>query len=124
MTNVTDGVSHNPKTDEALPVLAVVRDLLFLSRITAAAKRTGVPVRVLRDPASLGGDTVGRSVIADLDLPGAAEAAAAWKRLTGRPAAGFVQHVHADVIRAAKASGIDPIVPRSRFDAVLPTLLA
>ena len=104
--------------------MAVVRDLLFLSRIVAAGKRAGVPVRVLRDPAALTAQTAGRSVIADLDLPGAADAAAAWKRATGRPAAGFIQHVHADALRAAKAAGIDPVVPRSRFDAVLPALLA
>ena len=116
-----------PETGEAvaLPVLVIVRDLLFLSRITATAKRLGVRVRILRDPSALTPDVPGRRVIADLDLPGAADAAAAWAAVESdaRPAAGFVQHVHAEAIRHARSLGIDPIVPRSRFDAVLPSLL-
>lgn len=111
---------HPP--DDAQVVLAVVRDLMFLSRITATAKRAGVIVRAVRDPAKLSGLT-GRLVIADLDLDGALEAAAEWSSVNGRPAAGFVQHVNVDRIRAAQAAGIKPVIPRSRFDAVLPGLL-
>ena len=113
-------MSATPESPE--PVLVLARDLMFQSRITAAARRAGVAVKVVRDPAALAG-AAGRLVIADLDQDGAVEAAAAWAKATGRPAAGLVQHVHVEVIRAAQAAGIDPIVTRSRFDAVLPRLL-
>ena len=109
-------------SDTPEPVLALVRDLMFQSRITAAGKRAGVAVNVIRDPAALAG-AAGRLVIADLDQAGALEAAAAWAKARGRPAAGFVQHVNVEVIRAAQAAGFAPVVTRSRFDAVLPRLL-
>ena len=106
------------------PVLALVRDLTFSSRITGAGKRLGVPVRVLRDSSLLTPATAGRCVIADVDLPGATEAAAAWAGATGRPASGFAQHVHTEAIRAARAAGLSPVVMRSGFDAALPGLLS
>ena len=105
-----------------LPVLAVVRDLMFSSRITQAGRHAGSEVKVVRDPATLAGRE-GRMVIADLNLDGAMEAAAAWKARTNRPAIGFVQHVDTDRIRAARAAGLDAVMPRSQFVVQLPDLL-
>jgi hypothetical protein len=105
------------------PLVVLASDLLISSRITSAARRLGVPVRLMRDPASLAQEPAARLLIVDLDLVGGLEAARAWAEARGRPAAGFVQHVHTDIIRAARAAGIDPIIPRSRLETALRELL-
>lgn len=109
--------------DESLAIVLLARDLLISSRVTTAAKRLGTPVRLLRDPAALLPHMPARLLIIDLDLEGALQAAIAWSQAQGKPAAGFVQHVHGDRIREAKAAGVSPVIPRSRLEAVLPELL-
>ena len=108
---------------DALPVLALVRDLMFLSRIRGAARDAGIEVIVVRSPEALSADAPGCRLIVDLNLEGALEAAAAWGRRQGRPVAGFVQHVDVERIAAARAAGVDPVVARSAFEARLPALL-
>ena len=104
------------------PVLALVRDLMFSSRISATARAANVPVKLLRDPAALAG-AEGRLLIVDLNQPGALEAAVAWKRNASGEVVGFVSHVDAETISRAKSAGIDRVIPRSRFVEVLPELL-
>ena len=113
-----------PLTPEVttLPVLAVVRDLMFSSRIQQAGRHAGSEVKIVRDPATLA-ERDGRLVIVDLNLDGALDAATAWRARTNRPVVGFVQHVDAERIRAARAAGIDEVMPRSRFVVELPELL-
>ena len=102
----------------------LVRDLMFSSRITAAARAADVPVTLLRDPAQLdAADPAAGRLIVDLNQPGAIDAAAAWRRAAGRVVTGFVSHVDADAIARAKAAGIDRVLPRSRFVELLPSLL-
>ena len=107
---------------EALPVIVLVRDLMFSSRISAAARASDVPLTMLRDPATLAG-TQARRLIVDLNQPGALEAAAEWKRSFYGQVIGFVSHVDADTIARARAAGIEQILPRSRFIEALPDLL-
>ena len=107
---------------EPLPVLAVVRDLMFSSRITQAARHAQAELKIVRDPAKLA-DLDGRLLIADLNQEGALAAAAAWRGRTGRVVIGYVQHVDAEKIRAARAAGIDEVMPRSQFVLKLPELL-
>lgn len=111
------------------PVLAIVRDLMFSSRISATARAEGVAVRILRDPAQLQG-LEGSLLILDLNQSGAIEAGSAWlaegksgEAEGARHAVGFVSHVDAATIAAAKAAGIPQVLPRSRFVEVLPQLL-
>jgi hypothetical protein len=104
------------------PVLALVKDLIFASRITATARAAGVPVRIVRDPQQLAGQP-GRLLIVDLNQPGAIAAAAVWQRETGRPSVGFVSHVDAETINQARASGIDRVLARSAFVERLQELL-
>ncbi len=108
---------------ESPPVLLLVRDLIFIARITAVARSIGAATRTIRDPIQLAGAD-GRLVLVDLNLPGAIAAAAAWSRQTGRPAIGFVSHVDAATIAAAREAGIDKVLPRSHFVQVLAELLA
>ena len=107
--------------------LVLVRDLMFASKISAAAKAVGVDIEMLRDPPTLS-DRVGHRLIVDLNQPGAIEAASAWKAAgqgedQQRQVIGFVSHVDTATIAKARAAGIDQVMPRSQFVASLETLL-
>lgn len=110
-------------------VVALVDDLMFVSRIREAAKAHGVEVKSVRRVPDLleacrGG---ARLVLVDLDsarLP-VADALAALAAEPGRPAVvGFFSHVHAERARQAREAGIDQALPRSAFVDRLPSLLA
>jgi hypothetical protein len=109
------------------PVIALVRDLIFASRITATAADAGTPpVTLVREPAKLAEHTnaLDALLIVDLNLPGAIDAARAWKSATGRGVVtGFVSHVDTATIDAARNAGIDRVLARSRFVELLPALL-
>jgi hypothetical protein len=107
----------------APPVIALVRDLIFASRVTATAAAAGTCVQLLRDPAKLAGQA-GRRLIVDLNLDGAIEAAQAWKAASGGEVVGFVSHVDTATIDRARAAGVDRVLARSRFVELLPNLLA
>jgi hypothetical protein len=108
---------------EELPILVLVRDLMFSSRISAAARAAGVAITALRDPAQVTGAR-GRRLIVDLNQAGALEAAAQWKNASAGDVVGFVSHVDGETISRARAAGIDRIFPRSRFVEILPEILA
>ena len=109
--------------DQNLPVIVLVRDLMFASRISAAARGAAVAVTMLRESTALAG-AKGRRLIVDLNQSGALDAAAEWKRASGGEVVGFVSHVDADTISRARSAGIDRILPRSRFVEQLTDLLA
>jgi hypothetical protein len=103
--------------------LALCRDLLFGSKITATAKAVGVAVRIVRDPQKLA-DLDGSRLLVDLNMPGHLEAAAAWKARTCGEVIGFIAHVAGDGIVEAKRAGLDRILSNGGFSANLETLLA
>lgn len=121
-------------------VIALVRDLMFSSRISAEARAAGATIRMVRDPAQLSdpANAAGASqtdqtntsaaaqlLIIDLNQPGALEAACTWRAAqTRRRVVGFVSHVDTDVIAHARTAGIDQIMPRSQFVRQLPALLS
>ena len=119
-------------TDEARRVVvAVVDDLMFLSRIREAAKGHGVEVKPARTAAdAVAGARAGaRLVILDLDsrrLPVADTLAGlrAEPSLTGLPVVGFFSHVEAQRGRDAAAAGCTTVLPRSAFVQKLDALLA
>jgi len=104
------------------PVLVLVRDLMFCSRITATATTANIPFKVIRDPAKLAGE-IGDRLIVDLNQPQTIAAAGDWHRTTGRPVIGFVSHVDVETISQAKAAGLDRILARSQFVQQLSALL-
>jgi len=106
---------------QAPAVVAIVRDLIFSSRITATAKAVGASVRVVRDPAQLG-DGPAKLLLIDLSLPGVIESAAAWREEHCVPTVGFVSHVDSATIAAARQAGIT-VLARSGFVEALPKLL-
>ena len=114
--------SQPPLPAEQPAVLALVRDLMFSGRVTGTARDMGVRVKVIRDPAALGG-VPGRRLIVDLNLDGAIEAAANWKREGRGEVIGFVSHVDTATINRARAAGVGRVIARSQFVQVLPDLL-
>ena len=112
------GMSETPVE----PLVVLVRDLIFSSKITGTAKVLNVATRLVRDPGQLSG-VGGNRMIVDLNLDGAIAAAAAWKVATGGEVIGFVSHVDAATIDVARHAGLDKIMPRSRFVEQLPALL-
>src|SRR5512138_3261723 len=109
-----------------MPVLVAVRDLLFRSRIQAAAERLGVEVRLLprgtplaEGARALGGGTV----LADLAEPGALDQVRAAKAAGGVRIVGFLGHLEVDLARAAAEAGADEVLSRGdlsrRLDDVL-----
>lgn len=104
-------------------VLALVRDLLFASRISAQGKSAGVEVRILRDPAQLPGESA-PLLLVDLNQEGAPQAAAQWKQANPGRIVGFVSHVDVERIEEARRLGIDQVMARSGFVEALPRLMA
>lgn len=121
----------SPSEGPAPVVVAVVDDLMFLSRIREAAKRKGVEVRAVRTPAgaSAACREGARVVILDLDtkrLPVMDVLAA----VAGDPACsavglvGFYSHVETERAHAARAAGCRTVLPRSAFVRELDKVLS
>jgi DNA-binding NarL/FixJ family response regulator len=105
-----------------MKALALVTDLMFASRIAAEAKAAGAQVQILRKPEQLA-EAEGELLLADLNLDGAALAAAHWSTKTNRRVVGFVSHIDSAAIAAAREAGVQEIMARSRFVQLLPELL-
>ena len=103
-------------------ILALVKDLMFASKIIATARAAAVDVRIVRKPDDLAA-LDGTLLLVDLNQDGAIDAAALWAARTNRTTIGFVSHVDAATAARAKAAGIEKILARSRFVELLPNLL-
>ena len=109
-----------------MPILVSVRDLLFRSRIQAAAERLGVPVRFAPRgaPLSEASRELGQgTVLADLAEPGVLDEVRVVKRSPGVRVVGFLGHLEVDLARAASDAGVDEVLSRGqlvqRLDALL-----
>lgn len=109
-----------------MPVLAVVPDLYFATRIAATAKAAGValelvtPQRVLARAAEPGVSLV------LIELAGRDSSAliAELKRVAPAIAiVGFGAHVETALFEAARTAGADAVLPRSQLVGKLPALL-
>jgi PleD family two-component response regulator len=104
-------------------VLLVVDDLFFSIKIKTAAQHLGTEVyfeRTGERTLDAIRDKKPRLVVFDLDAAKLRpmETVAAMKddpELRAVPTLGFVSHVHADTIAAARAAGIDQVLARSAF---------
>ncbi len=114
-------------------VLALVDDLLFLSRIREAARGSALEIRPVRRPSELvdGVRDGGRLVLVDADSNRLhwAEAVAALRQerpagKTPTPVVAFFSHVNADRAEMARAAGCDRVLARGAFVKELPALLA
>jgi DNA-binding NarL/FixJ family response regulator len=111
-------------------ILAVVDDLLFLSKIQETAKHLGVAVESvgIADLPKRAIEDVPSALIIDLNHPSgkALEVLRALKsglKTKDLAAIGFVSHVQEDLIAAARDAGCDLILARSAFVRQLPGLL-
>lgn len=113
-------------------VLCVVDDLMFSVKISSAAKAVNVPVMFERAPGAVLDrirDERPSLVIFDLNSSRLApmETIAAIKNdgeLRSTRTIGYVSHVQANVIAAARAAGCDEVLARSAFSERLSTILA
>jgi CheY-like chemotaxis protein len=111
-------------------VIALIDDLMFLSRVREAARGLGLEVKSARGAAdALEAVRAGAALlVVDLDskrLPWAETVVAirAEPALVV-PVVGFLSHVNADTAREATAVGCTRVLARSAFVQELPRLLA
>lgn len=109
------------------PVVYLVQDLLFASKIRATADHLGVAVHAAPNPEELVAAARGaRLVILDLRLPQALEA---LTLLAGDPetaavqSVGFIDHERLDVMETARALGAHLVLAKGKFASELPRLL-
>lgn len=118
---------HNPDATRARPVVALVEDLFFGSKISGTGAALGVPVVTVRSHAALLDELVhAAAVIIDLMAAGSNPAAlitAVKQRGPQLPVLAFLPHVEAELARAARHAGADRVLTRSQFTDRLPGLL-
>ncbi len=110
-----------------MPIVALVSDLIFESRLGAVAAAVGADVRVVRRAEDARGllDQAD-ALLVDANLEGGGGLELIRSARTSRPElriVAFVSHVQADVARAARDAGADPVLARSAFVARLPEIL-
>lgn len=112
-------------------ILVVADDLLFRSKISTVAKKTGVVVRAATSAdAAIARAKEERPTLILLDLDsGRTEPFEVLRRLHEDPqlgpvpTLGFVSHVHVDLVRQARALGIGQVMARGAFADALPDIL-
>ena len=112
-------------------VIALVDDLMFLSRVREAARSAALEVRTVRTTSDLleAARAGAALLVVDLDsrrLPWA-EALTSLRAVPAHaalPVIGFLSHVNADAAREARNVGCGQILARSAFVRDLPRLLA
>jgi CheY-like chemotaxis protein len=113
-------------------ILAILDDLMFTSKVKAAAAHLGVPIAFARSSAAALAEmrnSPPKLVILDLNNPrtdplGTVGHMKADPRLTTIPIVGYASHVQTDVIEAARKAGVDDVLARSAFTQRLPEILA
>jgi PleD family two-component response regulator len=113
-------------------ILAVVDDLMFTSKVRAAANQLGAPIVFARSAESAFAEmrkSRPSLVILDLDNPrtnplGIVSQMKEDAELSDVETLGFVSHVKTDLIDAARQAGVRTILPRSAFAQQLPEILA
>jgi two-component system, cell cycle response regulator len=113
-------------------ILVIADDLLFRSKISTAAKATGVVVRAATTvEAALERARADHPSLVLLDLDSArTEPFEVLRRFAEDPdlsrlqTLGFVSHVHADLVKRARMLGIGNVMARGAFAATLPEILA
>ena len=114
------------------PVLLVISDLLFRSRIDDAARHANVPLRVAKSMEQLERHLSKEApslAIVDLESD-TIDTAAAIRRLRATPGGeslrivAYAGHTNLDAIKAGRDAGAGVVLARSGFVGQLPSLLA
>ncbi len=112
------------------PVLAVVTDLIFSSRIRAEARALGRNVHLINKldslSAAMAASPPPKLLLVDLNCPSPDPLAIIKSAAAGPPDCTivcFYSHVQDDLAKNAVAAGADKVLPRSRFVQQLPEIL-
>ena len=111
-------------TAEALPVVAVVKDLFFVARIRETARLASVPLNFARTPEELAAALAGapRFVLLDLTAGLDYDAIFAAAERTGIPVLAFTTHALARQTQPWHGR-CERVVTKETLTAELPTLL-
>ncbi|HET9554104.1 MAG TPA: hypothetical protein VFP50_14140 [Anaeromyxobacteraceae bacterium] len=107
-------------------LVVAVRDLVFRSKIHAAAERLGVPMKLAPRGAPLEEavrDVAGPTVLADLAEPGLLDQVRAAKAAGPVKVIGFAGHLQQALMDEAVAAGVDEVLSRGQLVARLDELL-
>ena len=101
-----------------MPVILAVRDLVFRSKILAAAERLGADVRIAPRGTPL--DQAARdhgpgTLVVDLGEAGVVEQIAAAKEAGASRVVGFLGHLQSDLMEASQRAGVDEVLTRGQF---------
>ena len=115
----------------ARPVLVVMSDLMFRSRIAQVTDRLGLPLRAAKSPEQLERHLAnGAPALAIVDLEcDSLDPSAAIHRLRALPdgaelpIVGYAGHTNADAIAAGRAAGAGVVLARSAFTAQLAAII-
>lgn len=101
-----------------MPVILAVRDLVFRSKILAAAERLGVDVRIaprFSPLAESARDLGPGTLIVDLGEAGVVEQVAAAKGSGATRVVGFLGHLQVDLADRSREAGVDEVLTRGQF---------
>ena len=108
-------------------LLLVCQDLIFQTKIAGTAAALDIPCRTVASAAVATGENlseVGGAVVDLATCPTDGDLASLRSSLPAESGLlAFGSHVEAERLRAARAAGCDPVLPRSRFAERLPDLL-
>jgi hypothetical protein len=107
-------------------LVVAVRDLVFRSKIHAAAERLGVPLRLAPRGATLSDavrDLDRPTVLADLGEPGLIDQVREAKAAAPLRVVGFLGHLQEGLMEEAGRAGVDEVLTRGQFVARLDDLL-
>jgi hypothetical protein len=109
-----------------MPILVAVRDLVFRSKIHAAAERLGV--RVLSAPrgaplSDAAGELGRGTLVVDLTEPGVLDQIRAAKLRAPLHVVGFLGHLQTGLAEDAVQAGVDEVLTRGQFVRRLEELL-
>ena len=109
-----------------MAVILAVRDLVFRSKILAAAERLGTEVRIAPrfTPLDEAARTLGPgTLVVDLGEPGVVEQVAAAKGAGATRVVGFLGHLQVELMESARSAGVDEVLTRGQFVQRLDDLL-
>jgi CheY-like chemotaxis protein len=110
-----------------MPIVALVSDLIFGSKISATAGALGLDVEIVRTAdAAIPKWPAASALIIDLNADLVDGAALIRTLRAARPDGriiAFCAHVQTELMAAARAAGADEVLPRSKFNAKLADLL-
>ena len=109
-----------------MPVILAVRDLVFRSKILAAAERLGTPVTIAPRGTPLeqaARDHGPGTLIVDLGEPGVVDQIPAARGAGATRVVGFLGHLQEDLMEASRKAGVDEVLTRGQFVQRLDDLL-